>query len=103
MTGEEVVNAEFGFWDGFNAAHVFPLAYEDHWIKHNYGQWITKPPATGGDLNSVQTGLLLRTDIHQLFDSYIISINPDVCMGSDFVIIPSRASRLMILSGLGQG
>ena len=34
----------------------------------------------GGSINSVQNGLLLRSDIHQLFDMYRISINPDVCI-----------------------
>ncbi|KAG5287530.1 hypothetical protein I7I50_12359 [Histoplasma capsulatum G186AR] len=28
-------------------------------------------------INSTQNGLLLRRDVHALFDSYILSINPD--------------------------
>ena len=64
----------------FEAAHVFPLAYEGHWIDNNYSYWITIPPEKGGTINSVQNGLLLRTDIYQLFDSYDFSINPNVCM-----------------------
>jgi hypothetical protein len=57
---------------GFEAAHIFPLAYEGHRIQ---------PENTrGGTINSVQNGLLLRSDIHQLFDSYDLSINPDVCL-----------------------
>jgi hypothetical protein len=67
-------------WRGFEAAHVFPLAYEGHWIEHNYDRWITIPPETGGTINSVQNGLLLRSDIHELFDNYDFSINPDVCV-----------------------
>jgi HNH endonuclease len=66
------------FWDGFEAAHIFPLAYEGHWIDQNYGRWITIPLSTGGSINSVQNGLLLSSEIHQLFDAYAISINPDV-------------------------
>jgi len=31
-------------------------------------------------LNSVQNGLLLSSDIHQLFDNYAFSIKPDVCI-----------------------
>lgn len=34
----------------------------------------------GDAINSVQNGLLLRSDIHQLFDNYIVSVNPDVCI-----------------------
>jgi hypothetical protein len=65
-------------WVGFEVAHIFPLAYERHWIDHNFNRWISLPPETGGIINSVQNGLLLRTDIHQLFNGYAFSINPDV-------------------------
>ena len=67
-------------YTGFEAAHIFPLAYEGHWKNHNYDSWITIPPEQGGTINSVQNGLLLRSDIHQHFDSYNFSINPDVCV-----------------------
>jgi hypothetical protein len=65
-------------WTGFEAAHIFPLAYEGHWTEHGYDRWITIPPKKGGTINSVQNGLLLESAIHQLFDSYSLSINPDV-------------------------
>lgn len=71
-------SAQYGRWRGFEAAHIFPLAYEDHWNQHNFTRWITIPPVTGGFINSVQNGLLLRNDIHNLFDNYVFSINPDV-------------------------
>ncbi|KAF8538808.1 HNH endonuclease-domain-containing protein [Trichophaea hybrida] len=77
ITGERALNADHGVWFGFEAAHVFPLAYEGHWKEHNYGCWITIPSASGGSINSVQNGMLLRADIHMLFDCYAISINPD--------------------------
>ena len=64
----------------FDAAHVFPLAYEDHWKSHDFGRWITKQPETGGTINSVQNGLLLTGGVHHLFDVYSFSINPDVCI-----------------------
>lgn len=75
ITEQEAV---YGSWTSFEAAHIFPLAYEGHWLQDDYERWITKPPASGGTINSVQNGLLLRRDIHGLFDSYEISINPDV-------------------------
>ena len=78
ITRRPAVNAEFGNWRGFEAAHIFPLAYDGHWSDNHYGRWITIPPGTGGSINSVQNGLLLTADIHILFDSYDISINPDV-------------------------
>ncbi|KAF2183424.1 hypothetical protein K469DRAFT_710935 [Zopfia rhizophila CBS 207.26] len=64
-------------WDGLEAAHIFPLAYEGYWIDHDYGRWITIQPARGSSIDSVQNGILLDSVIHQLFDTYGISINPD--------------------------
>jgi hypothetical protein len=29
-------------------------------------------------INSIQNGLLLRSDLHDQFDSYFLAINPDV-------------------------
>ncbi|EXJ66399.1 uncharacterized protein A1O5_10551 [Cladophialophora psammophila CBS 110553] len=65
------------FWGRFEAAHIFPLAKEDYWRAHNYGRWITIEPAQGGSINSVQNGILLRSDMHHEFDAFNISINPD--------------------------
>ncbi|OCK73002.1 hypothetical protein K432DRAFT_314066 [Lepidopterella palustris CBS 459.81] len=78
ISGKEVpvIGGEL-YYKGFQAAHIFPLAYQGHWIENNYSRWITIAPANGGSINSVQNGLLLRSDIHELFDSYDLSINPD--------------------------
>lgn len=76
ISGQKAVN---GFWTNFQAAHVFPLTYKGHWNQYDYGRWITTLPADGDSINSTQNGLSLRLDIHGLFDSYEISINPDVC------------------------
>ncbi|KAH8147456.1 uncharacterized protein LAJ45_08613 [Morchella importuna] len=74
ITGEEAVNADLGEWGGFEAAHIFPLAYEHDW---KYDRWITIDSTDGRSINSVQNGILLRSDIHVLFDRYNVSINPD--------------------------
>ncbi|KAL0634241.1 hypothetical protein Q9L58_006859 [Maublancomyces gigas] len=78
-----------------NAAHIFPLAYEGHWMEHNYSHWITIQPSTGGPINSVQNGMLLTADAHALFDSYKVSINPDdnykiVCFDGDGLGVGGR-------------
>lgn len=65
------------FFTSFQAAHIFPIAYEGHWIEQDYGRWITIQPAKGGSINSVQNGILLLSHFHQLFNLYDISINPD--------------------------
>ena len=82
VTGKPALRADHGIWRGFEAAHIFPLGFEGHWVAEDFGRWITVPPATesAGSINSVQNGILLDATIHLLFDSYDISINPDVRM-----------------------
>ena len=82
ITGQRPPRAASGNWSGLQAAHIFPLAYEGLWNQLNYLSLITIPPASAvaGSINSVQNGLLLRNDIHHLFNCYDFSINPDVCL-----------------------
>ena len=67
ISGTKALSAR-GRWTGFEAAHIFPLAYEGLWKEWNFGHWITSPPngeeIKGGKINSEQNGLLLRSDIH---------------------------------------
>lgn len=80
ITGVAALGAQYSNWRSFEAAHIFPLAYVEHWRNSDFARWISTPPVTVGSINSVQNGLLLRSNIHDLFDSYEISINPDVCI-----------------------
>lgn len=78
LTKVENLLIEAGIWNAFEAAHIFPLASEQHWNENNFGRWITHLPRRGGSINSVQNGILLRRDLHPPFDCYDVSINPDV-------------------------
>lgn len=81
ISGKRAINADHNNLAGFKAAHIFPLAFEGLWNDFDYGRWIKCPSneeIKGGKINSVQNGLLLRSDIHQLFDVYLISINPEI-------------------------
>jgi hypothetical protein len=78
ITGKPAKDAQYGVWRGFEAANIFPLALDSEWNRNEYDRWITMKPDTGSAINSVQNGLLLRGDMHALFDGYDISINPDV-------------------------
>jgi HNH endonuclease len=80
ITGVRNRIAQWGHWEGFQAAHVFPLPLETLWIQFDYGRWITNMDGVTGDskINSVQNGLLLSSNAHSLFDQYMIGINPDV-------------------------
>ena len=80
LTGKEALGAPYDIWDGFEAAHIFPLAYEEHWKNNNFARWISIHPTAGGSINSIQNGMLLDCTIHGLFDAYRFSIDPDVCV-----------------------
>jgi len=75
--------AFIGDWSRFEAAHIFPLEKENLWIEWGYGRWITDMDDTNGvsKINSCQNGFLLRADIHNDFDQYLWSVNPDVSKG----------------------
>ncbi|KAK0731142.1 hypothetical protein B0H67DRAFT_653743 [Lasiosphaeris hirsuta] len=71
---------EFELREGFEAAHIFPLAFQQQWNTECWDQRITILPSQsspGRSINSVQNGLLLRSDVQQLFDTYNFSIKPD--------------------------
>jgi hypothetical protein len=64
-------------WEGLEAAHIWPIAYAGDWNAQQLDKHITIP-AEGSNINSVQNGILLRTDIHHVFDSYNFSIDTKV-------------------------
>jgi len=79
ITGVVNKGAIRGNWTTFDAADIFPLEKENLWIEWNYGRWITDMDDTNGvsKINSVQNGFLLQANVHQLFDQYLLSVNPD--------------------------
>ncbi|CUS08064.1 unnamed protein product, partial [Tuber aestivum] len=66
-------------WSGYEAAHIFPLEHESHWVQFNYSRWMTDMHDAAGSskINSSQNGLLLQSDLHNVFDLYLLSVNPD--------------------------
>ncbi|PUU82971.1 hypothetical protein B9Z19DRAFT_966080 [Tuber borchii] len=79
VTGEPAVNAQYGGWQGMQVAHIFPLALEKYWEDHGLGTTLISypPPKSPRRINSVQNGMVLRSDVHELFDDYKMAINPD--------------------------
>ena len=84
ITGHRAINSAYGFWGGFCATHIFPLEYAEHWVDPGYDSSITTPISRksamrrGIGVYSVQNGILLRMDVRQRFERYLVSINPDV-------------------------
>ncbi|KAK9243143.1 hypothetical protein V1506DRAFT_555613 [Lipomyces tetrasporus] len=67
-----------GLWFGFEAAHVFPLADGQLFGDSGLSRWITNREGEhGSGINSCQNGFLMQSNIHQEFDSFSFSINPD--------------------------
>ncbi|KAH8588282.1 HNH endonuclease-domain-containing protein [Bisporella sp. PMI_857] len=86
ITGQEYLDDDE--WGSFEAGHIFPLAYEQYWVRNGLSRWISILLDKGESINSIQNGLLLRRDVHHLFNVYKFSINPDdnykiVCFARD--------------------
>ncbi|KAK9242260.1 HNH endonuclease-domain-containing protein [Lipomyces tetrasporus] len=96
ITGTVNIRAEGDNWSSFHAAHVFPLSSEDYWLQSGFSRWITNRIGerdTG--INSCQNGLLMRSHMHEQFDGFYFSINPDdgykiTCFDKDFDGIDGR-------------
>ncbi|KAG9230356.1 hypothetical protein BJ875DRAFT_537185 [Amylocarpus encephaloides] len=56
ITRQVAISANRGRWDGFEASHILPSAFEGLWNDYNYGRWITNPlngeKIKGGKINS---------------------------------------------------
>ncbi|KAJ5895333.1 hypothetical protein N7495_007024 [Penicillium taxi] len=66
-------------WRGWQSAHLFPLARVSLWDDLHLDRFITDQTFGGhrAGINSIQNGLCLRNDIHDQFDDFEISINPE--------------------------
>ncbi|KAK9365074.1 hypothetical protein V1509DRAFT_643036 [Lipomyces kononenkoae] len=81
-------------WTIYDAAHIFPVALESIFHNYNFGELVVLDERDGS-VNSPQNGLLLRKDVHSLFDQYEISINPNddyriVCFLDDIFDLAGR-------------
>lgn len=65
-------------WTPFEAAHVVPLALEWVFTSTVLASCVTSIPTGDTGINSPQNGILLRSDIHKMFDQYFFSVNPFV-------------------------
>ncbi|KAK9350629.1 HNH endonuclease-domain-containing protein [Lipomyces doorenjongii] len=77
ITGTINRRADRDNWTGFHAAHIFPLSSEDNWVQNGLSRWITHKGERDTGINSCQNGLLMNPTIHELFDGFYFSINPD--------------------------
>ncbi|KAK9372468.1 uncharacterized protein V1513DRAFT_384787, partial [Lipomyces chichibuensis] len=73
---------------GFEAAHIFPLSSEGYWVQNGFSRWITNKRELDTGINSCQNGLLMLSAIHQSFDGFDFSVNPDdgykiICFDKD--------------------
>jgi HNH endonuclease len=71
--------------------YIFPLEKEDLWIRENFGRRTTDVGDTAcvSKIDSCQNGFLLQSNVHQHFDSYLLSVNPDMSnSATDFVTLP---------------
>jgi hypothetical protein len=82
ITGTPNPTAPLGEYKDLHAVHIFPYAREVDWRAGNFQRFITDnsvPAMIGSDkIHSPQNGMLITAGHHAKFDSFEISINPDV-------------------------
>lgn len=79
LTGVVNIAASWDRWTGFEAAHIFPLEKEALWNQYNFGHWITNTTGRhSATINLVQNGMLMAATLLTAFDSFLVSVNPDV-------------------------
>ncbi|KAK2462866.1 hypothetical protein APHAL10511_005064 [Amanita phalloides] len=71
-----------GDYSRFKTAHIFPRVHDIDWVNEGYPSRITDPAPpedVGGPtkIDSIQNIILLRSDLHDAWDNYKISVNPD--------------------------
>jgi len=79
ISGIPVVRGDFS---RFKASHVYPRAHSSDWVSSGCPSCITDPAPLnelGGPtkIDSVQNMILLRSDLHDAWDSYKLAVNPD--------------------------
>ncbi|KAJ8100167.1 HNH endonuclease-domain-containing protein [Lipomyces tetrasporus] len=78
ITGLVNTDADIGDWTIFEAAHVFPVTHEEYFRNQGFSRWITNRAGEHDiGINSCQNVLLMQSNVHQLFDSFKFSINPE--------------------------
>ncbi|KKZ61970.1 hypothetical protein EMCG_03527 [[Emmonsia] crescens] len=79
VTGTICYGAVANEWDGFEVAHIVPLALEAIFVQDGLAMYVSDKDGRGGEttgINSPQNGFLLRADLHKHFDQYRFAINP---------------------------
>ncbi|KAK9357431.1 HNH endonuclease-domain-containing protein [Lipomyces starkeyi] len=108
ITGTVNSNAPINVWQGFEAAHIFPLSSEEYWVQNGFSRWITNRTGerdTG--INSCQNGLLMQSNIHQNFDGFGFAVNPEdgykiTCFDKDPFRIDGRTLDPICRSSSGE-
>ncbi|KAK9247048.1 hypothetical protein V1506DRAFT_104241 [Lipomyces tetrasporus] len=78
ISGTANVQAFRDRWTGFHAAHVVPLSSEQYFLQKGLSECITnKADEHDTGINSCQNGLLMQSNIHEAFDDFGFSVNPD--------------------------
>jgi hypothetical protein len=82
ISGTENPDEDYDQYIGFDVAHIFPFAREADWRSNNFMRFIrghTSASLIGSSkIHSPQNGILLSSRIHALFDTFRVSVNPDV-------------------------
>ncbi|KAK9492050.1 hypothetical protein V1508DRAFT_405021 [Lipomyces doorenjongii] len=78
ITGLVNTQAYRNDWTSFHAAHIFPLSSEEYFVQSGFSRCITnKANERDTGINSCQNGLRMQSNVHERFDKFLFSVNPD--------------------------
>ncbi|KAK9240835.1 HNH endonuclease-domain-containing protein [Lipomyces kononenkoae] len=78
VTGLVNTQAYRNDWTSFHAAHIIPLSSEEYFVQSGFSRCITnKANERDTGINSCQNGLLMQSNVHERFDKFLFSVNPD--------------------------
>jgi len=66
-------------WVGLDATYIVPPEHEELWIQSDNDRLITNMDNVTGSskINSTQNGFLLDSSAHEMFNQYLLAVNPD--------------------------
>ncbi|KAK9235709.1 HNH endonuclease-domain-containing protein [Lipomyces kononenkoae] len=78
ITGLVNTEAYRNDWTSFHACHIFPISFEEYFVQKGFSGCITnRADERDTGINSCQNGLLMQSNVHERFDKFLFSVNPD--------------------------
>ena len=71
-----MLGAQYDRWHGFEAAHIFPLAYEQYWNNQGYSRWLSIILDIGG-IRLYTLALIVKGSLESILINDFLMIRKD--------------------------